>query len=67
MRITDASLSEHIAFPEVGDLAEGTQADAPATDCLHTFWRHAHLSRKMKIATANAPFSSLTYNSDGVT
>ena len=32
MRITDASLSEHIAFPEVGDLAEGTQADAAATD-----------------------------------
>ena len=32
MLFTDASFSAHIAFPEVGDLAEGTQADAAATD-----------------------------------
>ena len=32
MLFTDATLSGHIAFPEVCDLAEGTQADAGATD-----------------------------------
>ena len=32
MLFTDASLSGHIAVPEVGHLAGGTQADAAATD-----------------------------------
>ena len=32
MLFTDASLSGHIASPEVGHLAGGTQADAAATD-----------------------------------
>ena len=36
MLFTDAWHSGHIAFPEVGDMAEGTQADAAATDVTPT-------------------------------
>ena len=46
MLFIDASHSGHIAFSEVGDLAE-----VNASQRRRTFWRHEHVSKKKDIAT----------------
>ena len=52
MLFTDASLSGHIAFSEVGDLADVNAGRRRRDRRLRAFWRYEHLSMKMDFATA---------------
>ena len=66
MLFADASLSGHIEFSGVGDMAEGTQADAAATDA-YAPSRATNIIQEDGDCNRNASFSGLTYSSDGVT
>ena len=52
MLFTDAPLSGHIAFPEVGDLADVNAGRRRRDRRLRIFCRHEQLFMKVEIATA---------------
>ena len=66
MFFTDASLSGHIAFPEVGELAENRKPTPPRPTLTHLLAPRT-IIHEGGDRDRNALFSSLTYNSDGVT